>query len=233
MTFLITIGWSQNTNLNYQTGLKLYNTTIFEEQLNSIQLSDTSSFRYQYTNTNLQILNPSIAFHWKSKKDNFHEIELTNFLINKVGTRTEILSDSSSNSQLISGDDITTTSLSVRYEYIVVLNKSKNSKIVPSIGFGVNPYFRKNNFAPKNSSSFPSTNQNFGIRTFITPRVTYFLTSKLFLDVNIPICFFDNSIVTENQNNPSIPISNRTTSTFNFNQFPKFRCARIGIGLKL
>jgi len=76
--------WSQNTNLNYHSGIKLYNTTIFEEQSKSMLVSDTSSVRFQYTNTNSQILHPTIAFQWKSKTNNFHDIELTNFMVNKV-----------------------------------------------------------------------------------------------------------------------------------------------------
>ena len=225
--------WSQNTNLNYHSGLKLYNTTIFEEQSKSMLVSDTSSVRFQYTNTNSQILHPSIAFHWKSKTNNFHEIELTNFMVNKVGTKTEYVSDTSASGQLVSGEYITNTALSLRYEYIAVLNKSKNSKVVPSIGFGVNPYFRRSSISYESATSFPSSNQSIGVRSFITPRVTCFLTSKLFLDVNIPICLFDNYILTESSDNPAVPISQRDISTYNFNQFPKFISGRIGLGIKL
>jgi len=225
--------WSQNTNLNYYSGIKLYNTTIFEEQSKSMLVSDTSSIRIQYTNTNSQILHPTIAFQWKSKTNNFHEIELTNFMVNKVGTKTEYVSDTSASGLLISGQDIVTTALSVRYEYILTFNKSKDSKLVPSLGFGVNPYFRKNKISPLASSSFPASENSFGLRAFLTPRITYFVTSKLFVDVNIPLCLFDNFILTETRDNANLPVEERTVSTFNFNQFPNFFSGRIGIGLKL
>jgi hypothetical protein len=233
LILLFTTGWSQNTYLNYQSGLKLYNTSIFEEQSKSMLVSDTSSVRFQYTNTNSQILHPSIAFQWKSKTNNFHEIELTNFMLNKVGTKTAYVSDTSASGQLVSGEYITNTAFSLRYEYIVVFNKSKDSQVVPSIGFGVNPYFRRSSISYESSTSFPSSNQNIGLRTFVTPRITYFLTSKLFLDVNIPICLFDNFISTESIDNPAVPISQREISSYNFNQFPKFISGRVGIGLKL
>ncbi len=233
LILLFTTGWSQNTYLNYQSGLKLYNTTIFEEQSKSMLVSDTSSVRFQYTNTKSQILHPSIAFQWKSKTNNFHEIELTNFMVNKVGTTTEYVSDTSASGQLVSGEYMTNIALSLRYEYIAILNKSKNSKVVPSIGFGVNPYFRRSSISYESSTSFPSSNQSIGLRTFVTPRITYFLTSKLFLDVNIPICLFDNFISTESTDNPAVPISQREISSYNFNQFPKFISGRVGIGLKL
>jgi hypothetical protein len=225
--------WSQNTNLNYHSGIKLYNTTIFEEQSKSMLVSDTSSVRFQYTNTNSQILHPTIAFQWKSKTNNFHEIELTNFMVNKVGTKTEYVSDTSASGLLISGQDIVTTAISVRYEYILTFNKSKDNKFVPSLGLGVNPYFRKNKYSPLASSSFPASEGSLGLRTFITPRITYFITPKIFVDFNIPLCLFDNFIKTEITENANLPVESRSVSSFNFTSFPQFLSARIGIGIKL
>jgi hypothetical protein len=230
MTFLISTGWSQNTNLDYRNGLKIYNLSTFEENFKSIQLSDTSS--YQFTNTSTQILHPTIAFQWKARNNNFHEIELTNFEIGKTGAKTEFVADTNG-IPFVSGQDIVTTALSVRYEYILNFNKSKDSKLVPSLGFGVNPYFRKNKYSPLASSSFPGSESSFGLRAFITPRVTYFITQKIFVDFNIPLCLFDNFILTEMRDNANLPVEQRTVSTYNFNQFPKFISGRIGIGIKL
>lgn len=233
LIIVVKIGWSQNTNLDYKTGIKVYNLTIFDEQTKSRRLNDTSSNRYQYTNTTLQILHPTIAFQWKSKKNNFHEIELTSLMLGKMRAKTEIVNDTTNNGQTISGGNLTTTAISVRYEYILNFNKSKESKFVPSIGFGINPYYRQNNYSPKNSSSFSTREISAGMRTFITPRLTYFVTSKLFIDVNIPLCIFDTSYFFDKEDNPAIPVQQRNISTFNFNQFPKVFSGRIGIGLKL
>jgi hypothetical protein len=222
--------WSQNTNLDYRSGLKIYNLSTFEENFKSIRLSDTSS--YQFTNTSTQILHPTIAFQWKARNNNFHEIELTNFEIGKTGAKTEFVADTNG-IPFVSGQDIVTTALSVRYEYILNFNKSKDSKLVPSLGFGVNPYFRKNKYSPLASSSFPASESSFGLRAFITPRVTYFITQKIFVDFNIPLCLFDNFILTEMRDNANLPVEQRTVSTYNFNQFPKFISGRIGIGIKL
>jgi hypothetical protein len=230
MTFLISTGWTQNTNLDYRNGLKIYNLSTFEENFKSIQLSDTSS--YQFTNTSTQILHPTIAFQWKARNNNFHEIELTNFEIGKTGAKTEFVADTNG-IPFVSGQDIVTTALSVRYEYILNFNKSKDSKLVPSLGFGVNPYFRKNKYSPLASSSLPAFESSFGLRAFITPRVTYFITQKIFVDFNIPLCLFDNFILTEMLDNANLPVEQRTVSTYNFNQFPKFISGRIGIGIKL
>jgi hypothetical protein len=230
MTFLISTGWTQNTNLDYRSGLKIYNLTTTEGLSKTVRLSDTSS--YQFTNTSTQILHPTIAFQWKAKNNNFHEIELTNFEIGKTGAKTEFVADTNG-IPFVSGQDIVTTALSVRYEYILNFNKSKDSKLVPSLGFGVNPYFRKNKYSPLASSSFPAFESSFGLRAFITPRVTYFITQKIFVDLNIPLCLFDNFILTEMRDNANLPVEQRTVSTYNFNQFPKFISGRIGIGIKL
>ena len=83
-------GWAQNTNLDYKNAIKIYNLTTYEEYQRSEKLNDTSSSYYNYTTTNFQILHPTIAFQWKTKKNNFQEIELTSFIIDKAVTKTEI-----------------------------------------------------------------------------------------------------------------------------------------------
>jgi len=232
LIIVVKIGWTQNTNLDYKSALKIYNLTSFDEQTITRRLT-TSSPRYQYTNATLQILHPTIAFQWRSKKNNFHEIELTSFMLGKVGKNTDIMNDTTNNGQTISGGDLTITAISARYEYILNFNKSKDSKLVPSIGFGINPYYRQNNNSPKTSSSFPTSDINIGMRAFVTPRIFYFLTSKLFLDVNIPLCFFDTFYFAGKEDNPALSLLERTTNTFNFSLFPKAFSGRIGIGIKL
>jgi hypothetical protein len=233
LIIVVKTGWTQNANLDYKYALKIYNLTTYEEQLKSKRLNDTSSYRYQYTNTTLQILQPTIAFQWKTKKNNLHEIELTSLILGKIGAKTEIIEDTVNNGQIISGSDITRTAISLRYECILNFNKNKDSKFLPSLGFGINPYYRQNNYSPKISNSFPTSEISVGMSAFITPRLTYFLSSKLFIDINIPICFFNNFIFVDKEDNPAIPVQQRTISTFNFNQFPKILSGRLGIGLKL
>lgn len=233
LIIVVKTGWTQNINLDYKSAIKISNLTTFEEQSKSRKLNDTSSYRYQSTHTTLQILHPTIAFQWKSKKNNFHEIELTSLMLGKIGAKNEIIYDTTNNGQTISGSDLTTTAISARYEYILKFNKLKDSKIVPSIGFGINPYYRQNNYSPKISSSFPTSEISVGMKTFITPRLTYFVTSKFFIDVNIPICFIDTSYFLDKEDNPSITVQQRTITTFNYNQFPKIFSGRLGVGLKL
>ncbi|MDY0216530.1 MAG: hypothetical protein RBS19_06215 [Bacteroidales bacterium] len=224
------IGWTQNTNLDYKSALKIYNLTSFDEQTISRRLTASSPL-YQYTYTTLQILHPTIAFQWRSKKNNFHEIELTSFMLGKIGKTTDTITTNSA--QTISGGDLTITAISLRYEYILNFNKSKDCKLVTSIGFGINPYYRQNTNSPKISSSFHTSDFNIGMRAFITPRISYFLTSKLFLDLNIPLCIFDSFYYTGKDDNPALSLLERTTNTYKFSLFSKVFSGRIGIGIKL
>lgn len=222
---------AQNSNLEYNSALKLYNLTAFEEHVQSRRLNGADSF--SFVNTTLQILGPTIAFQWKNNKNNFHEIELTNMMLGKTGTNTGIVNNAANTGQAISGTDVTTTALSVRYEYILNFNKSKDRRLVPGIGFGANPYFRKNSYVPKVSSSFPTSEMSYGMRGFLTPRISWFATSKLFFDVNIPICLFDTFYLIDNVDAPTLPERDRTVTSFNSLQFPRIFSGRLGVGLKL
>jgi len=219
--------WAQNTNLDYKNAIKIYNLSTFEEY------RELKSDSFRYTATTLQLLHPTIAFQWKTKKNNFHEIELTNFMLSKVGTKTETVTNTSGNAQMVSGNDLTTTLISLRYEYILNFNKSKDKKLVPSIGFGINPYFKQNNYSPKISSSFPTSEDFIGARTFITPRLTYYIKPKIFIDINVPLCLFDTHYLKEEEDNPAIPANQRTATSYDFELFPKIYSGRLGIGLKI
>jgi hypothetical protein len=226
-------GWTQNTNLDYKYAIKVYNLTTYDEYERSRTTTGTSSIDYSYTTTTLQILHPTIAFQWKTKKNNFHEIELTSFMLGKLVTKTENTSDTTQNGQTINGYDLVTTSIAARYEYILNFNKSKDRKFVPSLGFGINPYYKQNNYSPKISSSFSTSEIYFGFKVFITPRLTYYLSSKFFIDLNIPICFLDSYFLKDKEDNPAVPVEERTITTFNLNGFPKVFSGRIGVGLKI
>jgi hypothetical protein len=134
---------------------------------------------------------------------------------------------------MVSGNDLTTTLISLRYEYIVNFNKSKDKKLVPSIGFSINPYFKWNKFSPVISTSFPTSQSFFGARTFITPRLTYCIKPKFFIDINVPLCLSDIYYLNDKKDNPAVPVNQRTITSYDFELFPKIFSGRLGVGLKL
>ena len=233
IVFITLVSYSQNQYLDFKYGLKVSNLTSFEENT-TVTISDPASgTSSQFVEKSLQIFHPTVAFLWKSKKNNFHEVELTSFSFRNQNDNTYQIIDSMAIIQTISGASISTVDISMRYEFILNFSKSKAKKLVPSVGFGVGPYFERYSSNPSTANFFPSTEIQTGIRTFITPRLTYFIGSKLFLDVNLPLCFTDLNVQTSERSDPTIPVEQRSISTFNFRMFPSQFSGRIGIGLKL
>jgi hypothetical protein len=233
LLLLVKSGWAQNTNLDYKIALKVYNLTSFEEYSKTRRPDDSASYYFNYTSSDLQILHPTVAIQWKAKKNNLHEIELTGFKLNKLGSKKDIKYDTTNSGPVVNENNLTITLISIRYEYILNFNKRKDKKLVPSLGFGFNPYYRQNKYSPKVSSLFPACEQYIGLRTFITPRLTYYLSPKFFIDINIPLCIFEIYYLIDKEEDPAIPVNSRTINTFNFSQFPKLFSGRLGVGFKL
>jgi hypothetical protein len=225
-------GWTQNTNLNYKSALKVYNLSSYEKSVKD--KDDKSAFFFRNTNTESQFLHPTIAFQWNSSVNNFHELELTNFILKKSETLTEVLTDSTGQRRYVTaGDDLITTLISLRYEFILNLMKSKEKKWVPSFGFGASPYLHNVYDYPLTPTRFPVSDTYFGIRTFIIPRLTYYMSPKFFLDLNIPVCIFDTYYNLERTENPMLPVAERKNTTYNYEFLPGIFSGRLGVGLKL
>jgi len=218
---------SQNTYLDNKFAVKLYNMTTFADYGKSS--SDSNPYPYRYTDSRLRILHPTFAFQWKTRKNNFHEVELTDFSLGITGNNKEI--DTASNGQPIYSDELITTSISARYEYILNFNKIKNTKFIPSLGFAINPYFGQFHYSPGAQNEFQTSEQYFGAKVFVTPRITYHISPKIFFDLNIPICILESYYQSYKDESPTLPIHEQKTNTLNFEEFPKVFSVRVGVGI--
>ncbi len=222
---------SQNPNTGYKYVIKVYNlASYYETSRSGPKMPDST--RSEYKSGVLNILHPTLAFGWQNEKGNSNELELSGFELGKASTQTELNGGSGAGS-ITAGSNIITTNITIRYEYIVNLKKTEPSKIAPSISFGGSPYYRLYKYEPKISSEFPASQQDIGLDIFVTPRLNYNLTSRVFLDINIPICVFDFNYLVNKQDNPEVVVSERTSSEINIDMFPKILSGRIGIGLRL
>ncbi len=158
--------------------LKVYNLTTYEDAFNSEKMQDSSGLRYNYSNSTLMILHPTIAFQWQAKNNNFHEAELTNLMLRKINTLTEAVKDSTDFYEVAGGTQITNTFVSVRYEYIMNFAKKNDRMFVPSIGFGANPYLQREKNLPKVSNAYRTAETTVGMRTYLTPRITWYFSPK-------------------------------------------------------
>lgn len=202
-------GWTQNSYLDYKGAIKFSNQiTVMSKR---IYEGDTTLYDWQYRNGTYQIFHPTFAVQLTDKKNNIHEIELTDL-------------NFSSGPMILA---------SVRYDYIINFNKKKDCKFIPSLGFGINPYYFQLNKNPENETQFSESYKYFGSRVFVTPALTYNLSPKFFLNLNIPVCLFDAYYKSYQSSDPAISIDERTKNNFNFGAAsPYYFSARIGIGLK-
>ena len=228
------ISWSQYSPLAYSKALKMYNLTTFDAVTNTSQSTDLPGISVNSTVKTFQLLHPTIAFQWKTKKrENFHEIELSSFRFQKKNAVEEMITDSLNLTQIISGSAETNFSIAVRYEYIFTFFKTKDRKFLPSLGLGINSYFLQSSTLPKTADLFPVSETLIGSKVFLTPRINYYLSPKLFLDFNIPLCIMDFNLKSSRKENPVLPINQQRISVFQFQQFPTVFSARIGVGIKL
>jgi hypothetical protein len=229
--FLTNSAWTQNKYLDYKYSVKIYNLSSYNEETNFRMKSGFKRYDNKYVN--LILLNPTIAFQWKSKKNNFKEIELTNFIFGKHTTINQLVNDSTNVNQTTYDVDQKITYVSIRYEYLLTFNKNKDNKTVFSLGFGINPYFKGDKYIPRISSEFPTTYNDYGLNLFIVPRITYHLTSKIFIELNIPVCLINSYWEYGKSDNPQLPYNQRKVNTVYFEELPINYSCRLGIGIKL
>lgn len=234
LILLFSFTWlkAQNTYLDYKYSIKLYNLTAYEQSSEN-GIVDSLMPMVRNSSTTLQYVHPTFAFQWKTKKQNFKEIELINFYINKTTGSREQLDTIGRVEKVLSKKVLVSSGISLRYEYTVMFKKLKTSKFVPSIGYAANPYFKLDNFVPELSNAFISTKSTLGARGFIIPRLTYFIGSKFFLDLNLPFCVMELYYQVNENENPMIPSNQQRISNINFELFPKVFSARLGLGLKI
>jgi len=225
-------GLSQNPNLDYSGAFKIYNTSSFSQSTYTIP--DSSVYSKKSTYSNLQIFHPTIAFQWKTKKNNFHEVELTDFSFNRSSfLREEILDSTGAIIQTLWAYKSTSSFVSARYEFIVVFNKSKDKKIVPTLGFAIRPYFKQSDFSPQISNVYPVSGFTLGMGGYLIPGISYYLSSRIFLNLSLPINIFDSSFKRSHFEDPTLTQSQQTVYSFESDMFPGIYYLRFGVGIKL
>jgi hypothetical protein len=232
MFLIVNISPAQNSFLNYRMAVKGYNQSTYETRERSYGTGDTNVTYYE-SYRSFQLIQPAIAFQWKSGKSNFHEIEVSGIRLGKQGTKTDQYDKRTNVRQTVGGADIFQTSLAVRYEYILNFNKKADHKLVPSLGFGAGTQYSRVKQEPHISNSFPTASTQVSLKLYLTPRLTYYLNSKLFLDVNIPVCVSDWNTTVFHVENPAFTPSQQRSTNSTVTGFPKILSGRIGIGLKL
>jgi hypothetical protein len=226
-------GWTQDTDQKTKFSIKLSNLTSFEEfQLVNYwdNVPATSDSYYDFLNH--RILNPTIALQIRTKTNNFHEIELINLTIDKIDFIESYYNELYNTTNPRRSYLQTNMNISLKYEYIYTLTKSNEKKFLPSIGLGVNPHFQRITNMPVYSNDWKTDRNIFIIRLQVIPRITYFLTSKLFVDFNLPITIADFKYMNYHIYNHSIIESLKTSEVNKTSFLPFYYCGEIGVGFR-
>ncbi len=222
---------AQNPNLDYKFAVKVYNLTQYDTYSGFTEI--TANYKIRSTTETLQLFHPTVAMQWKSKRNNFHEVELTGLTVGKNTTTDKFENSLNPAGILMSGSEVRSTKIAVRYEYILNFNKTKDKKVVASTGFGVSPYLDHQKFTPLTSAEYPSAYTAAGIRGFVTPRLTYFIRPKMFIDLNLPLCVFDSAVQNNETESPVTLPASRSITAYDMEIFPRLFSGRIGVGLKI
>lgn len=221
------VGWAQSSGRDQKYSLKLYN-------LSTIENLEDNSLMNQNTSTQVRrFLHPTIAFQWSTPKKNYHEIELSDWMIQQYDIRTEEVSDTIALTETVSGSNTTTSSISFRYEFIWNPRKPKSEKLRASLGFGIQPYFNAKHVSPVVSHSFPTSEMALGFRTQLIPRVTYSLSKKWYIEANIQIHLSNTDLKSTEVENPAFSPGQRKEQSLNLDLFPAYFSGRVGVGMIL
>lgn len=152
----------------------------------------------------------SPAFQWTNRHHNFQEIGLDGFLATKSHYW-----------------------LALNYTYILNFFKHKESRWLPAVGFGTMPFVGWHHFIPKKSTEFAEKQLVIGARFFVAPRLTYFLTNRFSLDLEIPVNLAQAELVSTNNHNPSLTQEAQRSNIFNFNTTLNGSAIKVGLGWRL
>jgi hypothetical protein len=224
---------AQNTHLDYNYALKVCNLGSFERTSWSGP-SDWPGYHDLHEAQQLELFHPVFAFQWRSKRDNFHELELSDLKWNHAEEVTEMRQDSAGVSLFVKRTRITQSALSLCYEYTFVFFRNRQYSLVPTLGLGINPYYRRDHFFPGPASVFPEIQTHAGIRTLVTPGLSWFFSERFFADLKIPLCLGNaDFFMDDKKDDPSIPVNEQQLYTFDMKMFPKSYALRLGIGIRL
>jgi hypothetical protein len=134
---------------------------------------------------------------------------------------------------LNAGERLVQSSFSLNYEYILIFSKSAEKRLVPSLGFGLNPYYFRTSSFPASPADFRRSETRTGINLFVNPRLNYYLGPKFFIDLNIPINIYNFFWDIYTNRDPRIPVKYQTYTNIDWELLPSVYSLRLGIGMKL
>jgi len=125
----------------------------------------------------------------------------------------------------------TFTSYSFRYEFSKEMKQS--DKLIFTLGAGINPYYTKTSYLTQVSNSYNRYLWESGVALNFVSRIAYRITSRLGLELSIPFKVYDARYIQRKIENPSIPVRQQTSGSWNHIFFESAYTLRFGISFML
>jgi hypothetical protein len=181
-----------------KTGLKIYhNTDIFNVEYKhryNTTPQTTSEQKINFNRFSIAVDIPSRRF--------IHELEVFIPEISKSVERAQYPFDS----QFTLNDayDDSFYSFALRYEITKQITKDK-SPLSFSVGAGLNPGFTVAIYDPLAPTVYSQTHKTFSVSLNLIPRISYAISKKISLDLNVPLKVYDFRFLFWEVENPNIP----------------------------
>lgn len=124
------------------------------------------------------------------------------------------------------------SSYSFRYE----LSKNftnETKRLGFGIGGGINPYYVHIEYIPSTEAAFYSSTEFYGFVVNLTPRISYKLSNRFDIDLNVPIKIYDLRWEKIQVDNPAIPIRYQTFVDIDNIFFENAYTMRLGVQYRL
>jgi hypothetical protein len=216
--------YSQSPSLDFKYGLKISNMsgTMIETSLNR-NASGIPAYSTRLRTMDLLQLVP--AFTWQTKQGNFSEVSIPWWQVQKQ----ESAPLSTGNGTLFGATR--KVNLAVQYTHSIRFLKQKTTKWLPMLGFAAMPYFRHAFEGALVSTEFPASMSQGGLQAALKPHVMWIPNARFFMDFGLQLSAFDVSYRSENNGNPSLPLYERRT--FSWEMASGQHGIQIGAGMKL
>lgn len=203
-------------------GLRAYNLI----RSNSVLYTDSSHL----LETKTQFLHPTMAYFWNSARNITFEAELTTLDLQR--THRDITFQDSLG-QYYSSNLVTTTEIAARFETILPIRKLQSERFKTGLGFAGGLAYYRTLIEPFSPIQFRNTNNTAEFQLQVVPRITYWFTQRLCLDLNIPYTFARMSYQVDRTWNPTLPPLYQKSNTFTYEGLPSGLSLRLGVGVTL
>ncbi len=222
----------------YRYVFKGYLRYFDDKQSNSVTNVDNNIFT---TTTRKTLLLPSIALTKYRKDGSFWEFSITdfNFSYDKNQRSVQILFQRDSFGNLVPvtdfslpsrGTEVFTNYLGLRFERSFSLISNKNSRFQPFLGLSCDPSVSYQKVTPFSSATFQTKVFELSNTLTLTPRLTYTVSKRFLIDLNVPVSLIKFSANYRSEDNPILPTFARKTTDFNAQLLSKIWAIRLGIG---